>query len=292
MIDRISLQTDQIALELVPAVGGSVARMDFIGGGARVPVMRPMPAESTAPGEAALFPLVPWSNRIDGGGFASGGRFWPIAPNSAGDPRPIHGYGWLEPWDVVERSGTDAALACAHDDGVFIYSSRLEFRLDAKTCTIAIAVRNTGPRAMPFGLGLHPWFPRTAATRLHAPASGVWHESPGHLPTVHGPVPPDWDFSAPRPLASTWANNGFTGWCGRATIYQPDAGLALAMTADPVFGQYILYTPTDAAVFCLEPVSHMVDAHNRAPDQLAQLAPGESLSGAVRFDVLDLRGGQ
>ena len=289
--DRITLASECLALELVPGVGGSVARLDWIGGGPAVPLLRPMPAGGTRPGETAMFPLVPWSNRIDGGGFAYGGRFWAIAPNSSGDPRPIHGYGWLEPWTVEDRSGNHAVLLSRHDDTVFSYTAQLDYRLEGTDCLVTIAVRNTGEHAMPFGLGLHPWFPRKPKTRVYAPARGVWHEGPGHLPTVHGPIPPDWDFSAPRPLAPTWADNGFTDWNGRAAVYQPEDGLALAMTAEPLFGSYIFYTPTGADTFCLEPVSHMIDAHNRAPDQLVGLAPGEAMSGAVRFTALDLRGG-
>jgi aldose 1-epimerase len=290
--DRLVLETASLRLELVPAVGGAVARLDWIGGGPVTPLLRPIPAGSTSPGETAMFPLVPWSNRIDGGGFAYGGRFWPIAPNSAGDPRPIHGHGWLEPWAVAKRSDAHAVLVSRHADDVFSYVAELDYRLDGVECMVTLAVRNAGERAMPFGLGLHPWFPRKPGTRVQAPARGVWHEGPGHLPTVHGPIPPDWDFSAPRKLAPTWANNGFTGWSGRATIHQPDDGLALTLTAEPLFASYILYTPVGADSFCLEPVSHMIDAHNRAPGELARLAPGEALSGTVRFAALDLRGGR
>lgn len=291
MSERISLRSDSLALELAPGVGGSVSRLDWVGGGPAVPLLRPMPPDSTSPNDSALYPLVPWSNRIDGGGFAYGGRFRAIAPNSDVDPRPIHGYGWLEPWAVDEQSASHAILTNSHDDGVFTYAAQLDFRLDGADCLVTIAVRNTGVLAMPFGLGLHPWFPRKPNTKVWAPARGVWHAGPGTLPSVHGPLPLDWDFSAPRPLAPTWADNGFTGWAGRATVYQPDDGLALTMTAEPLFDNYILYTPSGADFFCLEPVSHMTDAHNRAPDQLAHLAPGKSLSGTVCFTALDLRSG-
>ena len=33
--------------------------------------------------------MLPWSNRISGGGFEHAGRFHPIAPNRGGEPYPI-----------------------------------------------------------------------------------------------------------------------------------------------------------------------------------------------------------
>ena len=53
--------------------------------------------------EAASFPLVPYVNRIRGGRFTFRGREVRLAPNMAGDPSPLHGQGWLAPWQVEQR---------------------------------------------------------------------------------------------------------------------------------------------------------------------------------------------
>jgi aldose 1-epimerase len=45
----------------------------------------------------ACMPLVPWSNRVSGGGFEFNGVAYPLAPNCVGEPYPIHGDGWLQP---------------------------------------------------------------------------------------------------------------------------------------------------------------------------------------------------
>ena len=52
--------------------------------------------------EASSFPLVPYVNRIRGGRFTFRGREVRLAPNMAGDPSPLHGQGWLDPWQVEE----------------------------------------------------------------------------------------------------------------------------------------------------------------------------------------------
>jgi aldose 1-epimerase len=58
--------------------------------------------------------------------------------------------------------------------------------------------------------------------------------------------------------------------------------------ADPVLGHLVIYTPEGENFFCVEPVSHSVDAFNLAeagvPDTgTVVLDPGESLRGRVEF---------
>jgi hypothetical protein len=72
----------------------------------------------------------------------------------------------------------------------------------------------------------------------------------------------------------------------------PTLGGAIAgfrrIEADPVFGHLIVYVPPARDFFAVEPVSHMNNAVNR-PDVtdngLRHLAPGERLTGSVRFSV-------
>src|SRR3546814_10468318 len=64
--------------------------------------------------ESACFPLVPFSNRIRGGSFTFRDRRILLRPNMTGDPSPLHGQGWLVPWQVEEASSTDAILVYRH----------------------------------------------------------------------------------------------------------------------------------------------------------------------------------
>jgi aldose 1-epimerase len=89
--------------------------------------------------------------------------------------------------------------------------------------------------ALPFGLGFHPWLPRTPATRLMAQAESVWLEDARHLPVKRVAVTsrPEWDFSSLRSLPIDWINNAFVGWNGHATILWEDRALALDLEARP-----------------------------------------------------------
>ncbi len=97
---------------------------------------------------------------------------------------------------------------------------------------------------------------------------------------------PSWDFARPSPLPEGWVNNGFSGWDGRATIFQPAEAIAISLTASAALGIYILYSPSrDAGFFCFEPVSHPVDAHITAGQAgLVPLAPGATTSATMRLD--------
>ena len=258
-------------------MGAGLASLSVAG----VPVLREWSRRrEDGPFALAMNLLVPFSNRISGG-FGFDGRRHALAPNLQGEPFPIHGDGFQRPWRLVAAEAGRAVLAL--DDGAigpWRYGAQVEYELDATRLTVGLRLRNRADAALPFGAGFHPWFPRDAGTRLHFAAQGCWQEDSRHLPsgTEPGPVPPEWDFSRARALPREWVNNGFSGWGGVARIAQAGAGVSVEMRANGL-DTLILYSPSDAVdFFCLEPVSHPVDAHN-LPGQpgLAVLAPGQSL---------------
>ena len=80
---------------IVPELGAGLASYDVIDAGDRRPVFRPCRKPSAArPFDLASILLVPWSNRISGGGFTFAGKFHPLQPNLPGEPYPIHGNGF------------------------------------------------------------------------------------------------------------------------------------------------------------------------------------------------------
>jgi len=291
MIDALVL-SDGLAEAIVrPDLGGGLAAYDLLRGAMRVPLFRRAPEGTADPFALACNVLVPWSNRISGGGFSFGGRFHPLAPNLPGEPFPIHGNGFQCAWRVTAASAQAVTLALESDGpGPFRYDAVLSYALAGGALTMRLAVTHRGAGALLYGLGFHPWLPRTPATTLHAPAARVWLEDARHLPAGHLPVGarPEWDFSGPRPLPRGWINNGFDGWNGRARVDWPDRGLSLAIAARGGGGdalrpltRYLLYSPAAGApFFCFEPVSHLVDAHTlagpAAAGGLAVLAEGEA----------------
>lgn len=283
MTELITLQDARHRLTLVPQIGGAIAGAEALTPQRAVPILRPRCGDG--PFDQGCNVLVPFSNRISGGGFTFGGRFHALAPNLQGEPYPIHGDGFQAVWQVVAQTSGAVELTHRGRFGPFDYLARLRYALE-EGIRATLSVTNLGP-ALPLGGGFHPWFPREASTRLAFAASGVWSEGPDHLPRAHLPLSsvPDWDFRKPRALPAPLINAAFTGWHGPARIDQPDAGLVVTVDGSPNLSTALVYSPGDHAdFFCFEPVSHAVDAHNQ-PGQpgLAVLQPGETMVMAMRI---------
>ena len=104
MTDRLTLETADAVVEIVPRLGGSLSAFDLKMNGDRVPILRRWTGEWENPRALASSPMVPWFNRIPGGGFSFGGKFYPIANNDPLDRFPIHGDGWSSPCSRIAGS--------------------------------------------------------------------------------------------------------------------------------------------------------------------------------------------
>src|SRR5581483_7677774 len=221
---RIVLSDGAAEAVVLPGLGAGLERYDLIARGRREPLFRRAPPGASEPFALANILLAPWSNRISGGGFHFGGAFHQLEPNIAGEPFPIHGDAFLSQWRVEKESSAQATLALSRDGpGPFRYEAEATYALAGGALAMALTIVNRAPIALPYGLGFHPWLPRTRDVVLTAPASGVWLEDESHLPTGHAPLAghPEWDFSTARRLPAGWINNAFDGWSGSALIAWP-----------------------------------------------------------------------
>jgi aldose 1-epimerase len=286
------LRNAHLHAQVLPALGGGLARLDAVVGNLVAPVLRGLDEDADTPltpSQLACFPLVPWSNRIGTAGFTFEGKRFDLAPNRAGEPCPIHGEGWQQPWTVDTQSETGVRLSLERRGGSpFSYCAQLHYSLRGTALNIGLEVRNSGDAVLPFGLGLHPWLPRADGVMLRAPACAVWERGDDGLPAHRIAIPDAWNFDTARALPGA-IDNVFAGWDGRADIVWPDTGKRLRISADMAY--YIVYTRPGADFFCFEPVDHMINAHNLpggpTRNGLTLLAPGQSLTRKVSFDIGD-----
>jgi aldose 1-epimerase len=288
-------------LGLVPQLGGGVAAWQCVHNGSLVHLWRPWSGESEDRYTLASFAMLPWSNRISGGGFEHGGRFHAMQPNRAGEPYPIHGDGWLQPWDL--RRSDDASAVMRLSSSRFAgnphaYDSEQRFSLVDGGLDQSLSVTHRGAEPLPYGLGLHPWFPRTERTRLEAQVGGVWLSGGDPLPTRHTvQLPPSWDLRQGAPMHGDPIDNAYTGWDGHARITWPERGLALRMRtlaiqtpAGPVDPAYcLLYRPVAGQAFCFEPITQPIDAfHLEGRPGLVTLSKGQTVGFCVqwRWDII------
>ncbi|MEO3433426.1 aldose 1-epimerase [Inquilinus sp. CAU 1745] len=291
--DIVTLRHGGLTVEICPQIGGAITAFHESGPAGRVDWMRPTPEEAIARRsvlETACFPLVPFSNRIREGRLRFMGKTYSLPLNHPPERHSLHGDGWQNPWRLEEADRTKAVLAFdgPADGYPFPYSARQVMELSEAGLRHTIEVTNRGDGPMPAGIGLHPYFPRREDTVLTAPVDGMW-ETDGEVMPVRLLVPPPAENDLGRGVrpADARMDNGFSGWTGAARLDWPGENRSLAISAEPPLSMLVVYSP-DAPYFCVEPVSHMTDAFNRAEDGerhtgTVVLAPDETLSGSATF---------
>jgi len=300
MTGALTLEAGDAHVDLAPATGGAIARFSF----RDTEVLRPASAADRATGNVrghACYPLVPYSNRIANARLAFDGRAHEIARNFGDHPHSIHGVGWQRPWRVAAHDRTTALLALDHaaaqsDAQAWPWPFRAtqSFALVADdtgaTLCARIAIANTGTAPFPFGLGFHPFFPRTATTELGFSADAVWETDAAQLPTRRSAIPGAWRFDPPRSVGSVTLDNVFAGWRGEATLVDPARRISVKITADRAAGFLVVYVPAGRDFLAVEPVTHMTDGFNRAARGEAgtgtrTLAAGAAFSCTMRISV-------
>lgn len=261
-----------------PENGAALALLEADG----LPILRPLkPSQAEDPFAWAMNILAPFSNRVSVP-IVVDGLPVPLAPNLSGEAFPIHGDAFQRPWRV---SGLAPDAVCLDlPDGAFgplRYAARLTYALRDEWLEARLVLRNKASVPLPFGGGFHPWFPRDSETRISFSAKEYWPEDARHLPATRYPIepPPNLSFDQPHPLPDSWINAGFSGWAGTATVLQGKGAHSVRL-AGRGLSTLLLYSPGRMAdFFCLEPVSHPVDAHALPGcPGLRILAPGEEMT--------------
>ena len=79
--------------------------------------------------------------------------------NRDDEPLPLHGDGWLGAWEVEQEESARVRLTLDRREGEpYSYRAAQTYSLDGATLVVTLDVENTGRDALPFGLGLHPFF--------------------------------------------------------------------------------------------------------------------------------------
>ncbi len=166
----------------------------------------------------------------------------------------LHGHAWRRPWRVGSVSPTMVELHLDHEPGSepahhwpYRYEATQSFELDNSGLFVTMSIRNLADQPMPFGMGHHPYYPRTPATRIHTNVRAMWHATQDLLPTLLGAYPID-ALASPEglPADAYDLDNNFAGWSRSATIDWPDERRSVTLYADAPFDHMVLYAPGPA----------------------------------------------
>jgi len=278
----ITLERHHAHLVIEPHMGGTIAHYAWRGRD----VLRP-PEDAGSPLGMACFPLVPFANRIAYGTFIWRGRTIRLQPY-AGEPHALHGQGWQTAWQVMEWNNGHAVLVFEHEADEWPWPYRAELRLSLTVDGLheTLSLTNHGHDSMPASLGLHPYFLRSARTKLTTTVGAMWRTDATQIPTTLAPPMIDFAKGVVVDDAPPF-DHCFTGWNGTASIEQPDDGLRISVEAGTRFLQ--IFSPTGMPYFCVEPVTAMPDAVHRAepPDEtgLLALAPGATYTVSMTIKL-------
>ena len=287
----VRLAAGPLSLELSPSIGGSISAFGWGGESGPRSILRKChnPPEKVL--DACSFPLVPYVNRIRGGGFTFGDREVRLSPNMPGDPSPLHGQGWLGDWNVQERSETHATLTFHHSAGEWPWDYEAEqlFELDEGGLSVALACRNTSNDAMPCGLGQHPYFDCGPNTRIDTTVTHAWTIDEQVLPVERVIADGRYDLRD-RAVCGQDLDNGFGGWNGEARLSDPDWPYDVIVSS-PQATFFQVYSPASGGICVAEPVTHANAALNAPEAEWGELGmrvlePGEEMSLTMRLDVV------
>ena len=274
----VDLKQGPLRLALRPDCGGAIAGLWIDG----LPVLRSCePQDLASVRESGCFALVPYSNRIGRRQFNWLGRGYTLASNSD-EPHTLHGTGWLEAWQVLQRSLSAVTLEYTHPSDAhwpFAFHVEQTFELKADSLHITLAATNIDARQTPMGMGWHPYFVRRARSRVHLELQHRWEADESKLP-----VRPVAQTTLDADVAVLDLDNCFDGWSGPARIR--DERLSLRLTSS--LNHAVVYTPRERDFFCVEPVSHVNNAlgsdEPMARGMLA-LGSGETARAWMQLDI-------
>jgi aldose 1-epimerase len=287
----VTLSSGRLRLMLSPSIGGSISAFEWLGETTPRAILRKChsPLENVL--DACCFPLVPYVNRIRGGEFSFRGREVRLKPNMPGDPSPLHGQGWLNPWTVERHDETSALLSYRHAPGEWpwAYDAEQEFRVDSNGLSIRLTCRNVGGDPMPCGLGEHPHFDCGPETRIDTHVECAWTVDKNVLPVAKVPAEGRYDLRH-RLACGQDLDNGFGGWGGKARMSDPDWPYDLRLSS-PEAKFFQLYSPPHGGIFVAEPVTHANAALNHPESDWPELGmrvldPGESMHLDLRLEVI------
>lgn len=241
---------------------------------------------------AGCFVMAPFTNRIRYGRFSYNGQEYEFPMNRATDGMACHGYARDHAWNVSEKSATTATCSYQYDgiEYPWKFHIRQDFSLSENGLSVRITLTNIGAQCLPYGIGLHPWFPRDTDTTISFIASGAYT-----LDDINLPLPDVVPIDAFAPNSETplgqmpHFDRCFEGWAPRcATLHYPTRKMGIRIRAFGDLDHIHIYAPTTRQVFCVEPVSHAPDAINR-PDlkyaAMKPLRPTEEICGTMELSA-------
>lgn len=279
--DRIELSDGEATATLDPAHGGMLVSLRVAGRElllARDHDSGPIP-------NFGCFLMAPWVAEMSEGRLEFRGRRFQLPPNHG--RHAIHGLVARGPWEV-EFVGARVARMRRKLSEPWPFGGEVvqDVSLDASGLTLVAEIQ-AGHRAMPVGVGWHPWFDCAdpEVVRVGVDASLRLELDNELLPTGRSlPVEGDNDLRGAPILGPRSLDTVYVGATSPALLSVP--GLDVQIHFDPTIAVVVVYTSPGAV--CIEPWSSWTDAARMDgagfPSGVEILEPSETLRRWTRWD--------
>lgn len=242
-----------------PEAGAVIRGCEFWDGKTWQPFLAPARGEvSSDPTTSSSFMMLPWCNRLSKGNVAARSGDLSVPQTWHATPMPVHGTGWLRPWQVVAHSPKSLELKIDDDFGPYSYAGKLRISLYELGFRISAEVTNNGTTALPFGVGFHPYFVRNRGTMLKIAADSIALTGTNGLPKRHFQWPKPTEFSVHVGRGLRGVSAFFHG-AQKAVIFGQNCDTKTQLSVDKAAG-FLVWAPHGKEYFCVEPMSHQIDA--------------------------------
>lgn len=292
----LKLQCDDLHLTLAPEIGGSIAEFFQLQHGIRRDILRPATAAALRDLDAramASFPLLPFCNRIRDSVFSFAEKAIRLIPNLPPSAHAIHGIAWQVPWQVVAHTADTIVLAfdygqpaqCQQFGWPWAFYAEQEFHLNSQGLQVKLRLQNRSASAMPFGIGHHPYFPKTKESSLQTELSAIWLTDAEVLPLHLQTTPLLKQLARGVRVDQHVMDNNFTGWNRDARIQLDAQRPPIRLQADAGLDFLGIYVPPAENYFCVEPVSMCADAFNLIKTHTREQCGAQTLLAGARFET-------
>jgi aldose 1-epimerase len=273
--------TSQVTID--PRAGAAILEYSSVDNGATINWFQPADTINQA-----CFVMVPFCSRIANGTFSFAGQAITLPANLPGESNAIHGHGFQRIWRVDKTAEHSTRLSYTHEAGDWPWTYRCEqtLRLDGEQLSIALELSNLSDSPMPYGMGLHPYFPKNEGLVVTANVASHLRLNDQLLPAELDSLPSALNLQDGLRLNKQALDNVFCGWQHTLELHWPGLQRRLLLEASDQCNHLVIWSPLGESFCCVEPVSNLPDGFNQRsvlPDAFSTLLPGQHCRMTFRF---------
>ena len=265
--DTLTLSDGGCTLTVTPEKGGMATSLTK--NGEEYLWLRDRNFESTDRPRCGVPILFPSCSNPDNGVHLFDGKAYPME---------THGFADLLPWQV-SYAGDDAIELTLAPNGLtkFVYPFdfllTMRYTLAGNRAELALTVKNTGDRVLPFSFGFHPYF---AASKLENVKFDITAATCSESPKGEQPAAPA-QITLTRKAGAADSIRLLTGVQSPMSFSDSGNGHRVTVDFDGHFGKGVLWQQDAETFVCMEPWNGWANSVNEAGKH-EELDPGASLT--------------